>query len=498
VTLRQVLVTPTVVLALVAGAVLSVVAWNSLVATRHVEREVADVRRANALAHRIAQLSVEKERAVLTYARHPSPALRERIGASAREISALAAELERIDLSPRGRALWEQVVAARRVRDAERDALLDAVDRGAEALVDRAHARWDLAVERSSALVSDLAVFNLRRLERSASRLETLRRRSTLFLFSVLLAGALFVLGFSLLVERRVVRPIRAMTAAARRIATERVELEVPGADRDDELGVLATAMTGMASDLVRANADLARSVAARDEFLSVASHELKTPLTSLKLHLQNARRRWPAGAPEPVPPWVAAALRQIDRLEALIADLLDLARIRAGRFQLRPAPVDVSELVRGAAERLKDVLARAGNSLELDVAAGISGVYDGGRIEQVVSNLLANAAHHAAGAPVRLRLARAEGRVVIAVEDGGAGVPEHARERIFAPYEKVDGRGATAPLGLGLGLYIARQIADAHGGAIAVSRSELGGAAFVMTLPLAPPEAAPPPSGAC
>jgi signal transduction histidine kinase len=80
---------------------------------------------------------------------------------------------------------------------------------------------------------------------------------------------------------------------------------------------------------------------------------------------------------------------------------------------------------------------------------------------------------------------------VVLAIEDGGEGVPDHARERIFAPYEKVDGPGAASPAGLGLGLYIARQIADAHGGAIAVSRSELGGAAFVMTLPPAPAPAA-------
>jgi signal transduction histidine kinase len=271
------------------------------------------------------------------------------------------------------------------------------------------------------------------------------------------------------------------MTEAARRIATDRSAVVVPGGERGDELGVLARAFTVTAADLVRANADLARSVHARDEFLSIASHELKTPLTALRLQLQNAQRRWPERHGEPAPAWMAAALRQLDRMDALVAELLDLARIRAGRFALVLERVDLAELVRGSAERLREVLGRAGNALAVEAEAPLAVDCDPARIEQVLANLVANAGQHAPGSAVTVRaFARGE-RVAFEVEDEGPGIPEEARARVFEPYERVEGRRGQ---GLGLGLYIARQIVTAHGGAIVVASGARGGARFTVELP--------------
>jgi signal transduction histidine kinase len=202
---------------------------------------------------------------------------------------------------------------------------------------------------------------------------------------------------------------------------------------------------------------------------------------------MQNGIRRWrDQRGDDPPPTWVGAALRQIDRVEALVAELLDLARIRTGRLSLRTRRTDVAELARGVGERLREVLGRSDNRLVLAVDDRVDAECDPGRIEQVVANLLANAAQHAPGSRVVLRVRREGERAVIAVEDDGPGIPEGARERVFAPYEKLDTerRGP----GLGLGLHIARQIVEAHGGRIRAAAGESGGALLVVELPAAPP----------
>jgi signal transduction histidine kinase len=491
--MRKVLILPTVLLAGLAVAALSVVSATSRSTTKALETRIADVRRANALAFRISLLAARDEQDLLAYRFGGDRAALERIAAAEEEIDRIAREIGKLDMSPRGRDLWHDVLAARAVRAGDRDAVVRNVRSGTPAEVDRAYRRWRLSASMEDALVADLSVHNLRRLERAVTDLDSVRSRSTGLLVAVLGVSAALVLSLSFLSDAWVVRPIRRMTDAARRIASERTAIVVPGGERRDELGVLARAITITASDLVRANAELARSVHARDEFLSIASHELKTPLTALRLQLQNGQRRWAERHSEPAPAWVAAALRQLDRLEALVAELLDLARIRSGRFQLRPERVDVSELVRGVAERMRDVLARAGNTLDVAVEDGIVLECDPGRVEQVLANLVANAGQHAPATRVTVRAFARADSADLQVEDEGPGIPEEARERIFEAYEKVAGRSAQ---GLGLGLYIARQIVEAHGGSIAVVAAPSGGALFTVELPTSPPVDGAPPRG--
>ncbi len=486
--MRRLLLLPTLILAGLAVAALAVVAGTSRTATRDVERHLRQVRRANALAFRMAHLNMQQEREVLAFRLEPEVGSIARIAAANTELDAVAREIGTLDLSPRGRNLWERVLAARALRAREREQLLVAIQAGAAVNAARAYARWQLTTSKANALIADLSVFNIRRLERAVADLERVRSRSVALLLAVLGASAALVVAFSWIVNRFLVRPMSAMTDAARRIASERIALPVPGGERDDELGVLARAMTRTAHDLVRANDELARSVSARDEFLSIASHELKTPLTALKLQLQIGHRRWPQRGSEPA--WLSAALRQIERIEALVAELLDLARIRAGRLELRRRAVDVGDLARGVAERLRDVLAKSGNALEVESGEEVLAECDPGRVEQVVANLLSNAARHAPGARVSLGIRREGDRAVLAVEDDGPGVPEEARERVFEPYEKVD-RG-TRGQGLGLGLYIVRQIVLAHGGRIGISAGRAGGARFVVELPASPARPSP------
>jgi len=158
------------------------------------------------------------------------------------------------------------------------------------------------------------------------------------------------------------------------------------------------------------------------------------------------------------------------------------VSRIRAGRLELEPAEADLGQIAAGAAERLSHELERAGCALRLELEPGVRGRWDASRVDQVVTNLLSNAAKYAPGAPVAVRVRRDGGSAVLEVEDAGADIAPEARERVFAAYER--GASARSIGGVGLGLFIVRRIVDAHGGRVRVEAGASGGARFVVELP--------------
>jgi PAS domain S-box-containing protein len=232
------------------------------------------------------------------------------------------------------------------------------------------------------------------------------------------------------------------------------------------------------------------RAVHLRDEFLQVASHEMKTPVTSLSLRLQLLRR---VAEAEPsstsarrIEREVEAMRRQVNRLAELVDDLLDVSRITAGRLHLKPERVDLCELTREVSTRFALQAARAGCELEVDLACEALGQWDPLRLDQVVSNLLSNALKYGAGHPIHIRAETMGAQARLTVRDEGIGIAPEALGRIFHKFERaVSGRNYG---GLGLGLFICRQIVEASGGTIQVE-SQLGrGATFVVELPLARP----------
>lgn len=233
--------------------------------------------------------------------------------------------------------------------------------------------------------------------------------------------------------------------------------------------------------------ADLRKAVAVRDEFLSIASHELRTPLTALDLQLEGVRRsfgRESASVPSPkVTRKLELASRQIERLNALIEGLLNVARIATGRFGLDVEEFDLVTLVYEVSERFEEEASRAGSSILVSVPPSVRGAWDRSRLDQVLTNLLTNAIKYGRGRPIEIAVDLLEDRIVLAVEDHGIGVsPEDAR-RIFGRFERAV--SSTQYGGLGLGLYIASEIVVAHGGTIDVE-SELGvGTTFTVVLPL-------------
>jgi signal transduction histidine kinase len=250
----------------------------------------------------------------------------------------------------------------------------------------------------------------------------------------------------------------------------------------------LGEQLARQASENARLYHEAQKAVRMRDEFLSVASHELKTPLTPLHLKLQGIKReaeRSPEGhMPSPlVVRAVEGAEQQVRKLAALVNELLDVARLTEGRLSLAPEKVDVSQLLGDVSGRFAQEAARMQCPLHVDVPAGVVGSWDRQRLEQIVTNLLTNALKYGAGHPVSLTARAVGNQAWLLVRDEGIGIAPESLGRIFGKFERAVPERHYG--GLGLGLYIAQQLAHAMGGEIRVE-SRLGeGSVFTVVLPL-------------
>jgi PAS domain S-box-containing protein len=232
------------------------------------------------------------------------------------------------------------------------------------------------------------------------------------------------------------------------------------------------------------------KAIQLREDFMSIAAHELRTPLTPLKLQLDLLSVLLRSLAPgatldrEKILPLIGSSDRQIMKLARLIDELLDGSRLSMGRLTLSRETLDLSELVREALERFEPELAKAGCTVQAQLAQGLVGRLDRLRVEQVVLNLLSNAMKYGAGKPVRIETRREGPQLYFSVQDLGIGIASEDHERIFDRFE----RAAPAQHfgGLGLGLFISRQIVQAHGGAITVQSHPGQGSTFSVALPAA------------
>ncbi len=216
-----------------------------------------------------------------------------------------------------------------------------------------------------------------------------------------------------------------------------------------------------------------------QQDFIAMVAHDLKNPLTTLKGNAQLMQRRGAFSERG-----VATIVTQVDRLERLIDDLRDVARIDVGQIPLQETPVDLVALAR---ERADDAQMRTQtHTIRVDTpTALIIGLWDRDRLGQVLDNLLTNAIKYApAGGEITLSLRTRDGEVCVAVQDHGIGIPAEARGRLFERFYRAAGGIAADRKGLGLGLYISKAIVEAHGGTIAVESTSGTGSIFSFTLP--------------
>ena len=282
--------------------------------------------------------------------------------------------------------------------------------------------------------------------------------------------------------------------------ARTRHALTIPLFARGDPLGAITltsnrrrfgAAEVAMGEDLARlvvAAIDTGRlyrraqeSLRMRDEFLSIASHELKTPLTSLTLQSESLRASAAKATPDSVARKADAIRRNVDRLARLVATLLDLSRITAGRLDIHREEVDLVEVVTDVMGRFDEEARRAGCDLRLDAPVPVTGQWDRLRLDQVVTNLLANAVKYGPGKPVDVRVEKRLDSARLTIRDRGIGISDTDQKRIFERFERaVSDRNYG---GFGLGLWIVRRIIEAMGGSIHVESAPGEGATFAVEL---------------
>lgn len=238
---------------------------------------------------------------------------------------------------------------------------------------------------------------------------------------------------------------------------------------------------------LTLTQAKLEEAIAVRDEFMSIASHELKTPLTSLALQAQLRRRKLVKGDPESFSPERLQKMfdsdeRQLSRINHLIDDMLDISRISSGKLSLKIERFNLSNAIKLLLEESAEQLRLAGCPIEMEIEEEVYGDWDRVRIEQVVTNLLTNAMRYGSGKAISIQVKSEHRQAQITVIDQGRGIDPVNQDRIFQRFERVVTQNGAG--GLGLGLYIARQILEAHQGIIQVVSALGAGSTFIVNLP--------------
>jgi two-component system OmpR family sensor kinase len=286
-------------------------------------------------------------------------------------------------------------------------------------------------------------------------------------------AGGVAVAGaLAWYLSRRITTPVLALSNAADQVARGRYDVAVPEVPGGGEIGVLAERFREMAARLSEAE-ELERN------FLMSVSHELRTPLTAIRGHVE-ALREGVATDEETRAASLAVIAAEAERLERLVGDVLDLAKLDAHRFTVLREEVDMERLIDRAFAAFSEEARRRKIDYQRTVEAKPVIVSDGDRVLQIISNLLSNAFRWTPdGGRIDLALRASDGTVCVAVDDSGPGIPPVERERIFRPFWSRDGGGT------GLGLAIARELAAALGGRIRLESSPQHGSRFELVLPL-------------
>jgi two-component system OmpR family sensor kinase len=289
-------------------------------------------------------------------------------------------------------------------------------------------------------------------------------------------AGVAVAGGFAWYLSRRITNPVLALSHAADEIAAGRYDVDVPEVPGGGEIGQLAGRFRDMASRLSQAE-QLERN------FLMSVSHELRTPLTAIRGHVE-ALREGVVTDEEMRTASLTVIAAEAERLERLVGDVLDLAKLGAHRFTVLREEVEMERLVERAYVAFSEEARRRGIDYRQNVAAKPVIISDGDRVLQIITNLLSNAFRWTPdGGEIELELTATDGTVYVAVDDSGPGIPPVERERIFRPFWSRDGGGG----GTGLGLAIARELAAALGGRIRLETSSETGSRFELALPTRP-----------
>lgn len=259
--------------------------------------------------------------------------------------------------------------------------------------------------------------------------------------------------------------------------------------DQEEELVKGLAAQAAIALDNAKLYQQSKDAIQLRDDFLSIASHELKTPLTAMKIQTEMFYKKLAKSSTEALNPDSTLRLvnrmdRGLNRLIRLVSDMIDISQIQIGKFSIHPTPLPIESVIQEAMEQLQSEFSNACIELKMKLSPGLIALLDRSRFKQVITNLSINAIRYAPNNPILLTLNRKGNFAEIRFQDHGPGIPKADREKIFEPFERLV--SADEVSGMGLGLYISKEIIEAHQGIIRVDSENCSGACFIIELPIA------------
>lgn len=323
-------------------------------------------------------------------------------------------------------------------------------------------------------------------------------------LFALVVTVSVFGIALAFIISHSITSRIHDLNRLAAEYGLGNFDRQLP-IEGKDEIGKLTYSINKMGAllsssyqQILESHQDLERKVQertaelksaliTRDEFLSIANHELRTPLTAIVLQLRIVERSV-EGCPQTAEiEKVRESLKKANRLVRKLVDLqnalMDLTHIQLGKFQIRPETCDLTSIAAESLSQLSLEATRSGVIIKTTFPENLSGKFDPVRSSQVITNLVSNALKYGEGKPIELQLSDEGGKAVLVVTDHGPGIPQEKMATIFDRFERGDHDKSLS--GLGLGLYITRQIVEAHGGAISVHNVQGKGARFTAEFPL-------------
>ncbi len=287
--------------------------------------------------------------------------------------------------------------------------------------------------------------------------------------------GLRSAMALPLVARGRVLGAMTFAAGAARRIYTE----------ADLRLAEELARRAALAIDNARLYRMSREAIQVREDFLSVASHELKTPITSMSVAIGSQLRRSAGGGDASLQRTLATTARGLKRLNHLVDQLLDVSQIGSGSLELHLEPVELASVVAEVVESARESIERSGSTLELDAPVPIRGRWDRRRVAEVVASLLDNAVKFGEGKRIRIHTGASDGMAILEVHDRGAGIDPERLPSIFDRFERAVSSRHFG--GWGLGLYLVRRIVEAHHGTVAAESAPGQGSTFIVRLPLAP-----------
>lgn len=452
----------------------------------------------NKLSARLYELGKRMDADVLTYRFEKDENIVEYIKQDQEESNKIINSLIDITDNKRSIDLLQKYIEIKAGGEGLRDDLISATRSGSEEEINKAYRRWSIKARNIDAALADLSTFNAKNINRLTGLHEGVMDSVYQIIILTILSTIFLIITLYYYLRRTVTLPVLELSAAANKIAQGKFNVHIEPKSQD-EVGLLYRDLMrmegqlreyykGLESEVRKKEKELEESRVLdkrKDDFISIASHELKTPITSMKIFTELLKRQSDVGQDERSVNYLNRIDDQINRLISLVNQLLDVSKIRAGGLKLRKSKFYIDRLVKETVDELEENMPKHKVIIKSLQRYKVSADKD--RIQQVLINLLINAAKYSPNADKIIVSGKLKGKrnVVVSVKDFGMGIAPENQGKIFEKFFRIyEDKDKTFP-GLGMGLHIASNIIKKHNGKIWFESEPHKGSTFYFSLPI-------------